>query len=157
MKSLVEPSEVYYHPPSSASSMDSPPPYIGGDQDFSEETHEQSDMGVAVTSTFYVPTQGKYLESGFLSAYPNGLTGHDVTPEKWYAFLQEITSHAQFQTGCKVTTATMLLGAAGFIISILLHKAIRLTKGAEGQYSHPTMECNFLQQQRHSYLSVKVR
>ncbi|KAG2173740.1 hypothetical protein INT43_005160 [Umbelopsis isabellina] len=136
MIALVEPTKIFYRPLSHGSIASDPPSYSTEhinefvdenamhfmDQDFNPQKK---------FSTFFVPTQGQYLESGFHPVYPGDLHYREITEEKWYAFLQEINTHAKFVADSKTTATTMLLAAAGLIVTRSIRHYLEISKHNE--------------------------
>lgn len=53
----------------------------------------------------YIPTFGKYLDDGFPNIFPAGqLASHDVLPEDWSRFLEDLTLIGRFSSGQKMVT-----------------------------------------------------
>lgn len=136
MIALVEPTKVFYRPPSHGSIVSDPPAYSSEDINEWVDENAMHFMDTDLNpqkrfSTFFVPTQGQYLESGFHPVYPGDLHNREITEEKWYAFLQEINTHARFITDSKTTATTVLLAAAGLIVTRSIRHFMEISKHNE--------------------------
>ncbi|KAJ2955090.1 hypothetical protein NQZ79_g8857 [Umbelopsis isabellina] len=136
MIALVEPTKVFYRPPSHGSFASGPPPYSTDDINNLVDENALHFLEPEINpqkrfSTFFVPTQGQYLESGFHPVYPGELHNREITEEKWYAFLQEINTHAKFVADGKTSATTILLAAAGLIVTRSMRHFIEISKHDE--------------------------
>lgn len=133
MKGDIETTQVYYCPPPTLNIMDTAPPSY-----FATTSQGLPDRSLAPEASrsvsfpkFYVPTLGRYLDSGFQAMYPNAFASRDISPEKWYGFTEELRNKAQITSGCKISTATLLFGVAGFLASRSARKTIQCMKNIE--------------------------
>jgi hypothetical protein len=136
MIALVEPTKVFYRPPSHGSFAVGPPMYSSENlNDFVDENAvhflEPDIILQKQFSTFFVPTQGQYLESGFHPVYPCELHNCEITEEKWYTFLQDVNTHAKFVADGKSSATTLFLTAAGHIITRSMRRFMDLSKHSE--------------------------
>ncbi|GAB5593362.1 hypothetical protein Unana1_08262 [Umbelopsis nana] len=129
MEGDMESTPVLYHPPSSVPSTD-PPAYLGASQAM-PGIYEYSVRRSPRFTTFYIPTIGRQLDSGFQRNYPEQFEQHQISHERWYCFLQELSNQAQITSVCKVSTATLLFGMAGFFASRSARRSVLAMKSVE--------------------------
>lgn len=87
-------------------------------------------------TTFYIPSQGKYLDNGFPKAFPSAqLASHDIYAQDWARFLEDVATMGRLTGGQKIVSSvfpvTMYVGFIGYRITKAVERGMK--KGKHSQ------------------------
>ncbi|KAH8553273.1 hypothetical protein BGW37DRAFT_485113 [Umbelopsis sp. PMI_123] len=87
-------------------------------------------------ATFYLRSLGKYVDKGFPTAFPGAQFGsHDIYPEEWTQFLDDVTYMGKLSGGQKVMASvfpvTRYVGFVGHTLTTIIENSMR--KGKHGR------------------------
>lgn len=84
-------------------------------------------------ATFWIPSSGKFLDHGFPKAFPSAQLGsHDIYPEDWTRFLEDVAIMGRLTGGQKVVSSvfpiTQYVGFAGHHLTKAIEKSMKKGK-----------------------------